>query len=397
MKRAIAMTLAAAAVTGPAFSQTPAAQQTAAAPIVEDFAPSSLNQPGQQYPQVNSQGYVRFRIAAPEAQAVKVSLGLGGRGGTVLAKGADGAWTATTEGPLDEGFHYYHLNVDGGTFNDPGAQNFYGSIRWESGIEIPAHDADFYALKNVPHGRVEQILFASPSTGTQRRAFVYTPPGYDQNQRTRYPVLYLQHGWGEDETAWFNQGRANLIMDNLIAEGKTRPFLIVVTYGMTNDVRPGSPGGLASFDIHPFQTVLINELIPYVDSHFRTLSDQRHRAMAGLSMGGFETKLITTANLDKFAYIGLFSGGTFSLDDVNKTPGFRDKVKLAFVSFGSRELERGGMTGPPGGPRSDPRANAEALKQAGIHSAFYVSPNTAHEFLSWRRSLHEFAPLLFRD
>ena len=391
MKRALAMILAATALAGAAFAQT------AAPAVAEDFAPSSLNQPGQQYPQVNSQGYVRFRIAAPEAQNVKVSLGLGGRGGTVLAKAADGTWTGTTAGPLDEGFHYYHLNVDGGTFNDPGTLNFYGSIRWESGIEIPAHDADFYALKDVPHGRVEQVLFASPSTGNQRRAFVYTPPGYDQNQRTRYPVLYLQHGWGEDETAWFNQGRANLIMDNLIAEGKTRPFIIVVTYGMTNDIRPGSPGGLAAFKIQPFQTVLVNELIPYVDSHFRTLSDQRHRAMAGLSMGGFETKLITTANLDKFAYIGLFSGGTFSLDDVNKTPGFRDKVKLAFVSFGSRELEGGGMPGPPGTPRADPRANAAAIKQAGINSVFYVSPNTAHEFLSWRRSLHEFAPLLFRD
>jgi enterochelin esterase-like enzyme len=390
MKRAVAMFLAATAMVGAASAQT------AAPAISEDFKPSSLNQPGQQYPQVNSQGYVRFRVVAPEAQNVKVSLGLGGRGGTVLAKAADGSWTGTTAGPLDEGFHYYHLTVDGGTFNDPGALNYYGSIRWESGIEIPAHDADFYALKDVPHGHVDQVLFASPSTGTQRRAFVYTPPGYDKNQRERYPVLYLQHGWGEDETAWANQGRANLIMDNLIAEGKTRPFIIVMTYGMTNDVRPGSPGGLSSFNIKPFQTVLVNELIPYVDSHFRTLADQRHRAMAGLSMGGFETKLITSANLDKFAYIGLFSGGTFSLDDVNKTPGFKDKVKLAFVSFGSRELQGGGM-GPPGGPRADPRANAEAVKAAGINSVFYVSPDTAHEFLSWRRSLHEFAPLLFRD
>jgi enterochelin esterase-like enzyme len=391
MKRAVALFLAATAIVGAASAQT------AAPAITEDFKPSSLNQPGQQYPQVNSQGYARFRIVAPDAQNVKVSLGLGGRGGTVLAKAADGSWMGTTEGPLDEGFHYYHLTVDGGTFNDPGALNYYGSVRWESGIEIPAHDADFYALKkNVPHGNVQQVLFASPSTGTQRRAFVYTPPGYDKNQRERYPVLYLQHGWGEDETAWSNQGHANLIMDNLIAEGKTRPFIIVMTYGMTNDIRPGSPGGLASFDIHPFQTVLVNELVPYVDSHFRTLADQRHRAMAGLSMGGFETKLITSANLDKFAYIGLFSGGTFSLEDVNKTPGFKDKVKLAFVSFGSRELEGRGMA-PPGVPRADPRANADALKAAGINSVFYVSPNTAHEFLSWRRSLHEFAPLLFRD
>jgi len=383
--------LAATIIAGPALAQT------AAAPIAEDFQPSSLNQPGQQYPQVNSQGYVRFRVAAPDAQAVKVSLGLGGRGGTVLAKGPDGAWTATTEGPLDEGFHYYHLNIDGGTFNDPGTLNFYGSTRWESGIEIPAKDADFYALKDVPHGHVQQVLFPSPSTKAQRRAFVYTPPGYDKNQRERYPVLYLQHGWGEDETAWANQGHANLIMDNLIAEGKTRPFIIVMTYGMTNDVRPGSPGGLSSFDIRPFQTVLLDELMPYIDSHFRTLADPRHRAMAGLSMGGFETKLIAPKNLDKFAYIGLFSGGTFSLDDVNAIPGYRDKVKLTFVSFGSRELEGGGRAGPPGAPRPDVRANAEALKKAGYNSVFYVSPNTAHEFLSWRRSLHEFAPLLFRD
>jgi enterochelin esterase-like enzyme len=371
--------------------------QTAAPMVVEDFKPSSLNQPGQEYPQVNSQGYARFRVAAPDAQNVKVSLGLGGRGGTVLTKGADGAWTGTTAGPLDEGFHYYHLNVDGGTFNDPGTGNFYGSIRWESGIEIPAHDADFYALKDVPHGHVQQVLFPSPSTGAARRAFVYTPPGYDQNQRTRYPVLYLQHGWGEDETAWSTQGHANLIMDNLIAEGKTRPFIIVMTYGMTNGIRPGSPGGLASFDIKPFQTVLINELIPYVDTHFRTLADARHRAMAGLSMGGFETKAIAPKNLGTFNYIGLLSGGTFSMQDVNSTPGFKDKVKLVFVSFGSRELEGGRSNLPPGAPPSDPRANAEALKAAGLNSVFYVSPNTAHEFLTWRRSLHEMAPLLFRD
>jgi predicted alpha/beta superfamily hydrolase len=370
-----------------------AAPAPVAAPPIEDFKPSSVNQPGQEYPQVNSQGYARFRIVAPDAQKVSVSLGLGGKGGTVLAKSADGSWTGTSEGPLDEGFHYYHLTVDGGKFNDPGTLNFYGSTRWESGIEIPAHDADFYALKDVPHGRVSEILFPSPSTGMQRRAFVYTPPGYDQNQRTRYPVLYLQHGWGEDETAWSNQGHANLIMDNLIAAGKARPFIIVMTYGMTNEVKPG---GLANFDIKPFQTVLLKELIPYVDGNFRTLADQRHRAMAGLSMGGFETKLIAPRNLDTFAYIGLLSGGSFSLEDVTGTPGYKDKVKLTFVSFGSRELE-GGRSGPPGGPRVDPRVNADAIKKAGFNSAFYVSPNTAHEFLSWRRSLHEFAPLLFRD
>jgi len=226
--------------------------QTAA--IVEDFKPSTVNQPQQAYPQVNSQGYARFKVIAPQAQSVVVSLGLGGaKGGTPLAKAEDGTWMGTTAGPMEEGFHYYHLTIDGGVFNDPGTLNFYGSTRWESGIEIPAKDQDFYALKNVPHGHVQQVLFPSKSTNTSRRAFVYTPPGYEKNTSTKYPVLYLQHGWGEDETAWSNQGHANLIMDNLIADGKIKPFIIVMTYGMTNEGggpgarRPAAPaGGTAS-------------------------------------------------------------------------------------------------------------------------------------------------------
>jgi hypothetical protein len=308
-----------------------AAQSRSSTAVIEDFKPSSLNQPGQEYPQVNSQGYVRFRVLAPDAKSVRATLGLGGQGGTPLHKVADGYWEGTSAGPLDEGFHYYHLEIDGGVFNDPGTLNFYGSTRWESGIEVPAHDADFYAVKDVPHGQVRQVLFPSPSTEQHRRAFVYTPPGYDLDQAVRYPVLYLQHGWGEDETAWSVQGHANLIMDNLIAEGKTRPFIIVMTYGMTNVIRPGSPGGMGSFDIKPFETVLTKELIPYVDTHFRTLSDADHRAMAGLSMGGFETKLITTRNPELFNYIGLLSGGTFGPADIEATPAFRNNVKHFFV------------------------------------------------------------------
>ncbi|MEJ5265263.1 MAG: alpha/beta hydrolase-fold protein [Bacteroidales bacterium] len=359
--------------------------------IVEDFKPSSLNQPGQEYPQVNSQGYARFRIYAPEAKSVKVTLG--GREGTILTKSDDGFWTGTTSEPLDEGFHYYHLIVDGGVFNDPGTLNFYGSIRWESGIEVPAKDQDFYALKDVPHGRVVQVLFPSKSTNSIRRAFVYLPPDYEKDINKRYPVLYLQHGWGEDETAWTNQGRAHLIMDNLIAEGKAKPFIIVMTYGMTNEIKFGE---LRKFDIKPFQTVLVDELIPYIDNNFRTIPDQKNRAMAGLSMGSMETKMITLANTDKFSYIGLFSGASLSMDDVNKIPGFKDKVKLVFVSYGSKEIDWMVQRGREftGG---DPRENVEALKKAGINSVLYISPNTAHEFLSWRRSLREFAPMLFKD
>jgi enterochelin esterase-like enzyme len=384
---ATGLSLAASApATAQAQAETPA--------IAEDFRPSSLNQPGQEYPQVNSQGHARFRVIAPEAQSVKASVGvgLGGQEGTELVKAADGSWIGTSARPLDEGFHYYQLTVDGGRFNDPGTLNFFGSRRWQSGIEIPAHDADFYALKDVPHGQIRQVLFPSPSTGTQRRAFVYTPPRYEADASVRYPVLYLQHGWGEDETAWTNQGHANLIMDNLIAAGAARQFIIVMTYGMTNDTPVGA---LGSFDVEPFETVLLHELVPYVDTHFRTLADRGHRALAGLSMGGFETKLIATRNPDAFSHIGLFSGGSFSLEDVESTPGL-NKVKLFFVSYGSRELESG-RTSPPGVPPVDPAANHEALKGGGINSIFYVSPDTAHEFQSWRRSLREFAPLLFRD
>lgn len=351
--------------------------QTTQATILEDFKPSVKNQPGQEYPQVNSQGYVRFKIIAPSADSVRVSLGLGGRGGTKLKQMPDTSWMGTTEGPLDEGFHYYNVRIDGGKFNDPGALNYYGSTRWESGIEIPALDQDFYALKNVPHGNVQQVLFPSPSTNTSRRAFVYTPPGYGKNRKKLYPVLYLQHGWGEDETAWSNQGHANLIMDNMIAEGKIDPFIIVMTYGMTNDVRMG---GMRNFKIEPFQTVLVDELIPYIDANFQTIAKSSHRAMAGLSMGGMETKTITLNKPDVFSYYGLLSGGTYAPADIKD----KSKVKLIFLSCGSKE-------------RPDGVKNAVvALKEAGYNAVSYISENTAHEFLTWRRSLHELAPLLFK-
>ncbi|HVG16529.1 MAG TPA: alpha/beta hydrolase-fold protein [Chitinophagaceae bacterium] len=355
--------------------------QNNAPAIVEDFKPSVLNQPGQLYPQVNSAGYARFRIRAPKADTVRVSLGLGGRGGTLLSKTDSGFFIGTTAGPMDEGFHYYRVTVDGATFNDPGTLSYYGSVRWESGIEIPARDQDFYALKNVPHGHVDLVLFPSPSTNTSRRAFVYTPPGYQKDAKTKYPVLYLQHGWGEDETAWSNQGRANLIMDNLIAEGKTKPFIIVMTYGMTNDIRPGGGGGLRNFDIKPFQTVLLDELIPYIDANYRTKADQANRAMAGLSMGGFETKTITLARPDVFSYYGLLSGGTYAPADIKD----KSKVKLVFLNTGRKE-----------NPDAVEKATA-ALKEAGFNAVSYISEGTGHEFQTWRRGLKEMAPLLFKN
>ena len=345
--------------------------------VKEDFVPSTKNRPGQDYPMVNSQGYVRFRIDMPDAKDITVSLGLGGRGGTKLKKTYDGSFVGQTEGPMDEGFHYYHLTVDGGTVNDPGTLNYYGSTRWESGIEIPAKDQDFYALKNVPHGNVQQILFWSESTKQCRRAFVYTPPTYGKNKKEKYPVLYLQHGWGEDETAWMSQGHANLIMDNLIAEGKIKPFIVVCTYGMTNNIQFGGLGGFTAQD---FEKVLCDELVPYVDANFQTIAKKESRAMAGLSMGGMETHTITLRRPEMFNYYGLLSGGTYKPEEIKD----KNQVKYIFLSTGSKEQ--------PDAIKSA----VDALKAAGFNAEAHVSEGTQHEFLTWRRALRQMALSLFK-
>ncbi len=368
------------------MAQTPApAAAPAPAPVpVEDWKSASTNQPGKEYPKVNSEGRVKFRIEAPTATSVSVSF----KDSSEFKKGDDGAWYGHTR-LLDMGFHYYTIKVDGAEVPDPNSLMYFGAMRWGSAVELPAKDQDFYTMKDVPHGQLREITFHSASTAAERRAFVYTPPGYDEHSDQRFPVLYLQHGWGENEYGWGVQGRAPVIMDNLLAAGGAKPFIIVMTYGMTNDVRPG---GMRDFKIEPFETVLVKELIPYVDTHFRTLADQPHRAMAGLSMGGMETKTITLRNLDTFSAIGLLSGGTVAPGDLADLGAFKTKNRLVFVSFGSREVE-GGKTRQGGNPAAD----IAALKAAGINAHYYVSPDTAHEWQSWRRSLHELAPLLFRD
>jgi enterochelin esterase-like enzyme len=374
-----------------------------------DWKPAPSNQQGKQYPQVNSEGRVKFRIVAPKAQSVGVSF----RDSSPFTKGEDGAWTGYTR-PLDEGFHYYTINIDGAEVPDPNSHYFYGSSRWGSAVEVPATDADFYALKNVPHGQLREINYFSKSSNTNRHAFVYTPPDYDKNNTKRYPVLYLQHGAGEDETGWVRQGYTGFIMDNLLAEGKTKPFIIAMEFGgnpfgggprRTNAAPAGAgatntaagPGGRGGFNFSAFEKVLIDDFIPFMDANFRTIADQPHRAMAGLSMGGMQTRAITLAHLDKFSNIGVFSGGSIAVTNITDTTAFKEKVKLVFISYGSRELGTNHVGGARGGLGGDPKENVAALKAAGINSVFYESPNTAHEWQSWRRSLHEIAPLLFQD
>jgi len=378
----------------------------------DDWKPATSNQRGKQYPQVNSERRVKARIVAP--QATNVALQFLGGATYPLSKSEDGAWVGITR-PQDEGFHYYQLVIDGAGVPDPGSLYFYGGSRWGSGVEVPATDQDFYGVKNVPHGQLREILYHSKSANAVLRCFIYTPPDYDKEVSKRYPVLYLQHGGGEDETGWGRQGNSGLIMDNLIAEGRAKPFIIVMANsyilgaagpsrapgatpppGDTNAAPAGGrgPGG-RTFDFSAFQRVLLEDLIPFVDSNFRTTADQPNRAMAGLSMGGMQTRQITLAHLNKFSHIGIFSGGSIAVTNITDMSAFKEKVKLVFVGYGSRELaNRGSGRAGFGG---DPKANTEALKEAGVNSVFYVSQDTAHEWQTWRRCLREFAPLLFKN
>jgi len=364
---------------------------------IEDFKPAVTNQPGKEYPQVNSEGRVRASILAPEAHKVQLDISAVKYD---LTKDANGVWTGDSD-PQDEGFHYYQLWIDGAAVPDPGSLFFYGASRWGSGIEIPAKDQEFYSLKNVPHGQIRQQIYFSKSNNSIRRCFVYTPPDYETNTSKRYPVLYLQHGGGEDETGWPNQGKTNLIMDNLIAEGKAKPFIIVMdngTWSMPGQTRPPRQGERPTGTWPPagwadgFKKTLIEDIIPMIDANYRTLVDQQHRAMAGLSMGGMQTRIITLSNPDIFSHVGIFSGGSITVDDVNNAPGFKEKIKLLFISYGSKELENGKTRFG-----NDPKADTEALKNVGMNTHFYISPLTAHEWQSWRRSLYEFAQLLFNE
>jgi len=360
-----------------------------------DAKPASTNAPGRDYPKVDSQRRATFRILAPDAKSVRVL-------NTDLTKGDDGYWMGTTS-PLDPGFHYYTITIDGVSVADPNSQGFFGSGNVRSGIEIPDSGVDFYDLKNVPHGEIRMRWYTTTS-GESRQAYIYTPPGYDQNTRTRYPVLYLQHGMGEDRRAWPTQGRTNLILDNLIAEKKAVPMIVVmedggITPGMGGAQAPAGPvaaargGGGGGRGLAPmsFVTAVVNDVVPMIDKTYRTIPDREHRAMAGLSLGGTQTYQITEANLDKFSYIGIFSA-PFGFPGVEtgykgllkKPADFNKQVHLFYISMGSKE---GATTG---------RSIHEELDKAGIKNVYFESPGTAHEFQTWRRSLNGFAQQLFK-
>jgi enterochelin esterase family protein len=322
-----------------------------------------------------------------------------------MTKGEDGTWTVTIP-PAVPGFHYYWFFVDGLQVNDPSSDTFFGYGKPTSGIEIPTPGEDFYFPKDVPHGEVRMIWYLSKTTGEWRRAMVYTPPGYDTNVRTRYPVLYLQHGAGEDETGWTKQGHANFILDNLLADKKAKPMIVVMDKGYAyrpgedpagRGARPGAgPRGMAAGGVlsaSAFESVIIDDLIPMIDRTFRTLSDREHRAMAGLSMGSMQAMQITLRNLDKFSRIGLFSGATVSgdLDTAyngvfNNSAEFNKRVHLLWMGAGTAETRL----------MESLKASDELLTTRGVKHVIFTSPGTAHEWHSWRRHLNDFAPRLFQ-
>ena len=373
---------------------------------VEDFKPASSNQEGKQYPMVNSQRMVRARISAPEATFVGLDIA-----GKIyeMTKDENGVWTGTSA-PQDEGFHYYQLNIDGASVPDPGSLYYYGASRWGSGIEIPSADQDFWQVKNVPQGSMSEVFYYSSYTEKMRRCHVYLPNEYFTNPTKKFPVLYLQHGMGENEYGWAEQGHTAQIMDNLIAEGKAVPCIIVMDNGL-NTRRPGEQGGFGGFGggqrpqgqrpqgapgpggprrggcgglSEGFKNVLFNDIIPMVEKNYRVIADPQHRAYAGLSMGGMQAREITLANPEKFAYVGSFSSGAWNVEQVKGSEGFAKNVKLLFMSGGGKE-NMGCV-----------EAAKNIKEQLGMNAVGYESPETAHEWHTWRRSLYQFAQLMFK-
>jgi len=375
------------------------------------FEPASTNVWGAAYPRVDSSGRAEFRVKAPNA--TKIVVNFWSQPKLEMVKQPDGFWTATSA-PMVPGFHYYTLLIDGAEFSDPGSHSYFGGGKDASGIEIPEPGATYYLPQDVPHGAVREIWYDSKVTGSWRHALVYTPPEYDAQRSQRYPVLYLQHGGGEDETGWIRQAHANFILDNLIASKSSKPMIVVMAYGYARRagyVEPdltgkpfGSPEMMKAMQdmSQAFEDDMTQALIPYIDSHFRTLADRDHRAMAGLSMGGMQTFQVTFDHLELFSYIGGFSGaggmqmmrGDQKFDLKTAFNGamadpdaFAKRVHLLWIGVGTEE---------PAMMHAGIVKLHTTLDEAKIKHVFYESPGTAHEWQTWRRDLKDFAPRLFR-
>jgi enterochelin esterase-like enzyme len=367
-------------------------------PAADEEKPASTNVGNAAYPRVHPDGRATFRLRAPDAKKVQVftNYGLGPRGHWDMTKGGDGVWTLTSPTPIVPGFHYYAFLVDGVLMNDPGSDTFFGTGKPTSGIEIPEKGVDFYHAKDVPHGEVRSRWYTSKVTGQTRHITVYTPPGYDSDGDKRYPVLYLQHGGGEDETGWTRQGKMNFILDNLIAEKKAVPMLVVMEKGYAARAgAPAQPKG-KGFNFGAFEDVVLKDLIPLIDSTYRTRADREHRAIAGLSMGAAQAMQIGMTHLYTFSAVGAFSGAG-KVDPMTAFGGvfadagaFDKKASLLYLHSGTVGLDAGIHRGA--------KALFETLQKAGVkHVVFRDLEGQGHEWQTWRYAFHDFAPRLFRE
>ena len=376
-----------------------------------DFRPATSNVLDAQYPRVDGKSRVQIRFKAPDASKVRVNFWSGPK--AEMEKQADGFWTFTTP-PMAPGLHYYMVVVDGAEVSDPGSAAYFGGSKWASAVEVPEAGVTYYLPQDVPHGQVREAWYYSKVTGTWRHAMVYTPPAYDTHPKERYPVLYLQHGGGEDESGWTRQGKANFILDNLIAAGKAKPMIVVMANGYARRAGQsvpdlagksfGSPEMRKAMEdmMSAFEDDMTEALIPFIDSTFRTTADRDHRAMAGLSMGGMQTFHVTFDHLDLFSYIGGFSGaanvfamGNDKLDTktafngaMADPPAFAKRVHLLWVGVGTNE---------PARMKQGIEALHTSLDESKIQHVFYESPGTDHEWQTWRRDLNDFAPRLFPE
>jgi len=352
--------------------------------------PAETNIRNANYPQILPDSRVIFRIKAPDAQKVQIDLGKK----YDMQKDTGGYWIATTDS-ISEGFHYYSLLIDGVAVADPASQTFYGMGRMASGIEIPFAGSDYYAQKEVPHGEIRIKKYFSPVTRSWREMYIYTPPGYDSNTAAKYPVLYILHGGGEDQTGWANQGKTNLILDNLIAEGKAKPMLVIMPDA---NVSAGgfSAGGIES-SIKLFESEMKGAIIPFVEKNYRVLTDANHRALAGLSLGGIHTLYTGVNNTDMFSYLGVFSSGWIvpMMNDIaDKQYAFmkdnKDKINSNLKAFWISE----------GGEEDIAYKNGQImlgkLDELNIKHAYYEYPG-GHTWPVWRNNLYHFAPLLFQN
>lgn len=356
--------------------------------VPDDAVTAETTVPGNEFPKVDKERRAYFRVNAPTANSVIVDI-CGKK--YDMRRDEKGIWCAVTD-PLVVGFHYYFINIGGVNVIDPATETFFGCNREAGAIEIPeGPEGDYYRpQQGIDHGQVRSIYYYANATQEWRHAMVYTPAEYEKGKK-RYPVLYLQHGMGEDETGWSKQGHMQHIMDNLIASKEVVPMIVVMESG---DVKAPFRGvdnrqGFSEYGAS-FYKVMIQDLIPTIDSKFRTLTDRDHRAMAGLSWGGHQTFDLVLNNMDKFAWMGAFSGAIFGLDVKTAYNGvftrpdeFNKRIHYLYLSCGSEE-------------NFGTEALVKSLRDNGIKTDFYVSPGTHHEWLTWRRCFRQFIPHLFK-